>query len=50
MLLNKRIIQSYEGKRVVFVAEQDQFYHDQFGVIEYIRKNSTLPQAERMID
>ena len=38
MLLNKRIIQSYEGKRVVFVAEQDQFYHDQFGVIEYIRK------------
>lgn len=36
--LNKRIIQSYEGKRVVFVAEQDQFYHDQFGVIEYIRK------------
>lgn len=38
ILLNKRIIQSYEGKRVVFVAEQDQFYHDQFGVIEYIRK------------
>lgn len=38
MQLNKRIIQSYEGKRVVFVAEQDQFYHDQFGVIEYIRK------------
>lgn len=38
MLLNKRIIQSYAGKRVVFVAEQDQFYHDQFGVIEYIRK------------
>ena len=38
MLLIKRIIQSYAGKRVVFVAEQDQFYHDQFGVIEYIRK------------
>lgn len=38
MLLNKRIIQSYARRRVVFVAEQDQFYHDQFGVIKHIRK------------
>lgn len=34
----KRIIQSYAGKITVFLAEQDQFYHDQYGVIEDIQK------------
>lgn len=28
----KKIISSYQDKKVVFVAEQDQFYHDQFGI------------------
>lgn len=36
--LNKRIIRSYAGKRVVFLAEQDQFYRDQYGVLEDIQK------------
>ena len=31
--LIKKIIKSYNGCKVVFVAEQDQFYKDQFGVI-----------------
>ena len=34
----KRIINSYVGKKVVFVCEQDQFYRDQFGVIEEIQQ------------
>lgn len=32
--LNKKIIQSYFGEKVVFIAEQDQFYHDQYGIME----------------
>jgi len=49
--LQKKIIQSYFNKKVVFVAEQDQFYKNQFGVIDLIqekfykspsRKNDTL--------
>lgn len=36
--LNKRIISSYAGERVVFIAEQDQFYHDQYGVMNDIRQ------------
>ncbi|MCD7889289.1 MAG: hypothetical protein LUG23_05175 [Oscillospiraceae bacterium] len=32
-----RIIESYFGKRIVFLAEQDQFYHDQYGVMESIQ-------------
>ncbi|MDR3651539.1 MAG: hypothetical protein P4L34_01055 [Paludibacter sp.] len=35
--LIKNIIASYSNKRVVFVAEQDQFYRDQFGVIDEIK-------------
>ncbi|WP_301921202.1 hypothetical protein [Ferruginibacter sp.] len=35
--LNKKIIQSYNQQQVIFVAEQDQFYKDQFGVIEDIQ-------------
>lgn len=33
----KSIIASYAGKKVVFFAEQDQFYHDQFGVMDSIQ-------------
>ena len=33
MNLNRLIIQSYTGEKVVFIAEQDQFYRNQFGVI-----------------
>lgn len=36
--LNKKIIQSYGGKKVVFIAEQDQFYREQFGVINELKK------------
>lgn len=35
--LVKAIISSYYGKKIVFVAEQDQFYRDQFGVITEIQ-------------
>lgn len=33
-----RIIESYSGKKVVFIASQDQFYKNQFGVIDEIQK------------
>lgn len=36
--LNRKIIQSYAGKKVVFIAEQDQFYKDQYGVIDELKK------------
>lgn len=36
--LQKKIIVSYTNKKVVFVAEQDQFYTDQFGVMKSIKK------------
>lgn len=35
--LNKCIIASYKSQKVVFVAEQDQFYRDQFGVIDNLK-------------
>lgn len=42
--LQKRIVTSYNNKKVVFVTEQDQFYCDQFGVIEAIvEKFHTAP-------
>lgn len=34
----KKVISSYSGQKVVFWAEQDQFYHDQFGVMEDIQE------------
>lgn len=34
----KKIIDSYSGKKILFVCEQDQFYRDQIGVIEEIQK------------
>lgn len=36
--LNRQIINSYGSQRVVFVAEQDQFYKDQYGVIDDIKR------------
>jgi hypothetical protein len=36
--LIKEIILSYAGKKIVFLAEQDQGYHDQFGVMNDIKQ------------
>lgn len=36
--LNKKIIESYRNQRIVFVAEQDQFYRDQYGVIDDLKR------------
>lgn len=38
MELTKRIIGSYANEKVIFYAEQDQSYHDQIGVIPFIRE------------
>jgi hypothetical protein len=46
--LQKKIISSYSNKKVVFVAEQDQGYTDQFGVIKAIQeKFYTTPARKR---
>lgn len=37
--LVKDIMSSYSGQKVVFVCEQDQFYRDQFGVMEELQKS-----------
>jgi O-antigen/teichoic acid export membrane protein len=34
----RKIISSYQGKKVIFRCEQDQFYKDQFGVINEIQQ------------
>jgi len=47
--LNKNIIDSYSAQNVVFVAEQDQFYSDQFGVMDDIKKKF-YAAAERKND
>ena len=36
--LNRRIIQSYAGRKVVFIAEQDQFYRNQYGVMDELKQ------------
>ena len=42
--LNRKIIASYSNKKVVFIAEQDQFYRNQYGVIDAIQhKFHTAP-------
>jgi hypothetical protein len=43
--LIRKIIQSYAGKKTVFLAEQDQFYHDQFGVMEDIKRKFNQAMA-----
>lgn len=34
----RRIISSYSGEKVVFYLEQDQFYHDQYSVMDDIKR------------
>jgi hypothetical protein len=42
--LQKKIIASYANQKVVFVAEQDQYYKDQYGIIDAITdKFNTAP-------
>lgn len=36
--LQKKIISSYSGQKVVFIAEQDQGYKDQYGIMEDIQR------------
>lgn len=38
MELNRKIIQSYAGEKIVFIAEQDQFYRDQYGVMDELKQ------------
>lgn len=47
----RKIIHSYNGRKIIFLVEQDQFYHDQYGVMYQIqnkfyscpeRKNNNL--------
>jgi len=45
--LNKRIIRSYKNKKVVFVAEQDQFYRDQHNVISDLKKKFFSADARK---
>lgn len=49
--LIKNIIHSYSDEKVVFVVEQDQFYHDQFGVMSKIKQkfnNANICQSEHL--
>lgn len=43
--LQKKIIASYSNQKVVFVAEQDQFYREQFGVIDVLKKKFNAAPA-----
>lgn len=43
----RSIIRSYTNQRVVFLAEQDQFYSDQYGVMEVIQKKFQNAPVER---
>ena len=50
--LIKNIIASYANRKVVFVCEQDQFYKDQFGVIEDMKikfQNAKARKEDRLI-
>lgn len=47
----KKVVASYSGRRVVLVLEQDQFYRDQFGVIEELCQrfhNANARQHDRV--
>lgn len=45
--LQKKIIASYANQKVIFVAEQDQYYKDQFGVIDVLKdKFNTAPARQ----
>lgn len=45
--LNKNIIQSYAGKKVVFIAEQDQFYRAQYGVMDDLKRKFYFAPARK---
>jgi hypothetical protein len=50
--LIRKIISSYSNRRVVFMAEQDQSYHDQFGVMNDIKRkfyNSEARKKDRLL-
>ena len=50
--LQKKIISSYANQKVVFVAEQDQAYKDQFGVMDVIKykfNNNAARSKENLI-
>ena len=50
--LNKKIIQSYAGKKIVFVAEQDQPYQEQYGIMEVIKEkfyNAPIRTLDKLI-
>lgn len=48
VVLQQKIIASYSNKKVVFVAEQDQYYRNQFGVMEVIKeKFHTAPARSK---
>lgn len=48
----KTIIASYYGKKIVFVAEQDQFYKDQYGVMDVLKQkfySAPTRKTERLL-
>jgi len=50
--LIKNIINSYNNEKVVFLAEQDQFYHDQFGPIDKLKQkfyNAKIRKDDKLI-
>jgi hypothetical protein len=49
--LIQKIIDSYSGKKVVFVCEQDQFYKDQYGVLKEMQQkfySSTTRKEDKL--
>ena len=52
VLLNKKIIESYKQGNIVFMAEQDQHYKDQYGVMEHIKQkfyNAASRKEDKLI-
>lgn len=50
--LNRRIIASYAGRRVVFVAEQDQFYKNQYEVMADLKRKfytASIRKKEKLV-
>jgi len=48
----QKIVSSYTGRKVVFVLEQDQFYHDQFGVSNELQSlffNASARKNDRLL-
>lgn len=45
--LIKKIIASYQDEKIVFIAEQDQFYRDQIGVMEHIKRKFHTSSARQ---